>query len=79
MLAINGDRDVQVSAKENIEGWKKAGSKDLTATALPGLNHLFQQCKNCSVSEYGQLEQTISPEVLDIMTKWIQQRTGLQK
>lgn len=79
VLAINGDRDVQVSAKENIEGWKKAGSKDLTATALPGLNHLFQQCKNCSVSEYGQLEQTISPEVLEIMTKWIQQRTGLQK
>ncbi|UYQ94222.1 alpha/beta fold hydrolase [Chitinophaga horti] len=83
VLAINGEKDIQVSAKENIEGWssglKKAGNKDVTVHIFPGLNHLFQQCKTCDVQEYAMLEQTISPEVLEMMTKWIQQRTGPQK
>jgi fermentation-respiration switch protein FrsA (DUF1100 family) len=83
VLAINGSRDIQVSAKENLEGFsnllKKGGNKDVTVREFAGLNHLFQECKSCTVAEYASLEQTISPEVLEVITKWIQQHTGLQK
>jgi hypothetical protein len=38
---------------------------------LPNLNHLFQNCETGAVSEYGQIEETISPEVLEIISEWI--------
>lgn len=75
VLAINGSKDVQVIAKENLEGIKKsltkASNKNFETIELPGLNHLFQEAKTGGVAEYAQIEQTISPKVLDIMTKWI--------
>jgi hypothetical protein len=37
----------------------------------PGLNHLFQHCTTGLFLEYGQIEETISPEVLDDVAKWI--------
>ncbi len=75
VLALNGSKDIQVSAKENLAGWKlgleKAGNKNYKIVELPNLNHLFQKAETGSVAEYGQIEETISPEVLDIMTSWI--------
>jgi len=38
---------------------------------LPNLNHLFQNCETGAFSEYGQIEETISPLALEIITKWI--------
>jgi hypothetical protein len=38
---------------------------------MPGLNHLFQHCSKCTVNEYGELEETFSAEVLQIMTDWL--------
>jgi hypothetical protein len=38
---------------------------------LSGLNHLFQHCHTCTVQEYGQLEETFSPEALAIMGDWL--------
>jgi hypothetical protein len=35
------------------------------------MNHLFQECKTGAFSEYGEIEQTISPQVLDKMSTWI--------
>lgn len=75
VLAINGSKDIQVLAKENLEGWKTslqtAGNKKFEIKEFEGLNHLFQEAKTGAVAEYGQIEQTISPKVLDFMTKWI--------
>ncbi len=75
VLALNGGLDVQVTPKENLAGIKKslevADNKNFTVRELPGLNHLFQQAKTGAPVEYAQIEQTISPEVLDIMTHWI--------
>lgn len=83
VLALNGEKDIQVLSKENLEGWrtllKKGNNKDATVQELRGLNHLFQACKECIVAEYISLEETISPVVLDTITKWIKQHTGLQK
>lgn len=38
---------------------------------LPGLNHLFQHCETGAVAEYTQIEETISPEVLEIILTWL--------
>ena len=37
----------------------------------PSLNHLFQHCTTGAISEYRAIEETISPEVLSDMAKWI--------
>lgn len=75
ILALNGDKDIQVISKSNlpaIETALKVGkSKKYEVKELPGLNHLFQECKICTVAEYGQLDQTISPIVLELMTAWL--------
>ena len=46
MLALNGSRDVQVSAKLNlpaiVAALAEGGNSDFTVAELAGLNHLFQ-------------------------------------
>ena len=77
VLAINGSLDLQVSAKENLAGIKnsltKAGNRNFEIVAFKGLNHLFQTAKTGNPSEYGQIEETFSPNVLDKISSWILQ------
>jgi uncharacterized protein len=83
VLAVNGDRDVQVLASENLAGIEDAlsggGNRDFTVRSLPGLNHLFQTCGTCSIAEYGLLDETIAPAALELVTNWIRKRTGLEE
>lgn len=76
VLAINGEKDLQVPPKENLSAIKaaleKGGNKKATIKELPGLNHLFQECKTGSPNEYAEIEQTFSPAALDEIAKWIQ-------
>lgn len=75
VLAINGELDLQVPVKQNLDAiaaaLKKGGNPDWTVRAFPGLNHLFQHSDTGLVSEYGQVEETISEEVLDFIADWI--------
>ena len=75
VLALNGELDLQVPCKENLEAIKaaleKAGHKEHTIKAFPKLNHLFQKCSTGSPTEYGKIEETINPEVLKTMGDWI--------
>ena len=75
VLALNGDKDVQVISKTNLQGieasLKESKSKVYNLHEIKGVNHLFQECKTCTVLEYGQLEQTIKPAVLDIVGAWL--------
>lgn len=75
VLALNGENDLQVPAKINLDAIKdvltKAGNKNVTVKAFPKLNHLFQESKTGLVTEYGQIEQTFSPDVLDEISDWI--------
>ncbi|MGB8190825.1 MAG: alpha/beta fold hydrolase [Chitinophagaceae bacterium] len=81
VLALNGDKDIQVLSKSNLQGiesgLKQSKSKSFEVKELKGLNHLFQECKTCTVSEYGNLDQTFSPAVLEIMTAWLKKNTKL--
>jgi pimeloyl-ACP methyl ester carboxylesterase len=75
VLAINGDKDVQVPADVNLDAIKislgKAGNSKTTTKILPNLNHMFQECKTGLPDEYGTIEQTFSPIALDEISKWI--------
>ncbi|CAG5012702.1 hypothetical protein DYBT9275_05230 [Dyadobacter sp. CECT 9275] len=75
VLALNGEKDVQVPPKENLPAIKtallKAGNKDFEVKELPGLNHLFQEAGTGLPSEYGIIEQTFSPIALKEITSWI--------
>lgn len=75
VLALYGEKDLQVPAKENLAALKasfeKSGNKNVKLVELKNLNHLFQHSKTGMKSEYSQIEQTISPEVLDLIAEWI--------
>ncbi len=79
VLAINGEKDLQVPPKENLgpiaAALKKGGNKKVTTKELPGLNHLFQECTTGSPDEYAVIEQTMSPVALSEILKWIQEQT----
>lgn len=78
VLALNGEKDIQVDAAMNLTAIQQRisenGNKNVTAKAYPNLNHLLQTCKKGSPAEYGQLEETISPEVLKDITDWIKKQ-----
>lgn len=79
VLAVNGERDLQVPPKENLEAitkaLQKAGNKKLTTKVFPNLNHLFQECKTGSPNEYAEIEQTFAPVALEYVTQWISNQT----
>jgi hypothetical protein len=78
VLAIGGDLDLQVRAKENLaaiaKGLGRARNKDVTTEEMAGLNHLLQPATTGTVAEYAQIETTIDPEVLDLISAWIRER-----
>ena len=78
VLAINGAKDLQVPPKENLEAIEKfvknGGNNDVTIKMYEGLNHLFQEAKTGSPTEYGTIEQTFSPVVMEDVAKWIQSK-----
>jgi uncharacterized protein len=75
VLALNGERDLQVSPLQNIPAieaaLKAAGNTRVKTMVLPQLNHLFQTAKSGAITEYGTLEETVSPVALDAMSTWI--------
>lgn len=77
VLALCGEKDLQVDPSLNLPAIEaaltKGGNQDFTVKLLPGLNHLFQTCTSGAVSEYGEIEETIAPQVLEIVTAWLQE------
>lgn len=75
VLAVNGEKDVQVTSKENLPAIKRAlkagGNKNYTIKELPNLNHLLQTAETGAISEYGKIEETMSPIALQIIGDWI--------
>ena len=71
-LALNGEKDVQVIASQNISAAQSHIPSNLLTTKIyPNLNHLFQNCETGMPIEYAQIEETISPEVLKDIVNWI--------
>lgn len=82
VLALIGTNDLQVPPKENLSGIQAAlelaGNKDFKLVELEGLNHLFQTCETGHPSEYARIEETFSPQALEIMSDWIKQKGAMK-
>lgn len=73
VLAFNGKQDKQVDCEANLsalqQGLTQCHSKKIVP--MESLNHLMQHSVSGDVTEYGEIEETISPDVLNIMAEWI--------
>ena len=80
VLALNGERDTQVDADVNLQAIEKAlkegGNRSVETAKLPGLNHLFQTAQTGHPREYGKIEETLAPAILQHVADWILGRTG---
>lgn len=76
LLAVTGSKDLQVPAKENLDAIREAlaGNPDVEVVELPGLNHLFQTASTGAPREYVEIEETMAPSALDLISRWILQR-----
>lgn len=74
VLAINGDKDLQVDV-ENLDAIEKIlknnGNQQIEVHRMNNMNHLFQSTETGYISEYYELEESFSPKVLEIMKNWI--------
>jgi pimeloyl-ACP methyl ester carboxylesterase len=79
VLAINGSKDTQVLAAENLAAIKqiltRSGNKDFEVKELPGLNHLFQTAVTGQLDEYERIQETMSPMALNIISEWVKLHT----
>ncbi len=75
VLAIDGAKDLQVSAKLNLPAIAAALAESPSASwatvLLPDLNHLFQTARTGAVSEYSVIQETIAPLALRTITEWL--------
>lgn len=74
VLAIGGSKDLQVPAAQNLPATEqalKAGTnRKYVVKELPNLNHLFQTATTGSHKEYAQIEETLSPQALELISSW---------
>jgi fermentation-respiration switch protein FrsA (DUF1100 family) len=79
VLAIDGEKDLQVPPEENLraieDALKAGGNKNYTVKEMTGLNHLFQTAQTGSPTEYAKIEETISPAALEFIGDWILEHT----
>ena len=85
VLALNGSFDCQVLPKSNLSAIRSLlRLSEWSATSpyggeteggfykeYPGLNHLFQHAQTGAATEYGNIEETISEEVLRDIVTWL--------
>lgn len=80
VMALNGEKDIQVRSKKNLlaiaNELVRGGNTDFCIREMPNLNHLFQHCKTGSQTEYENIQETISEEVLQMMSNWIISRAA---
>ena len=74
MLAFYGANDVQVNATLNAATLNASyGGKKLEIENGLHYNHLFQECSK-PTADYGRIEQTISPKVMQRLLDWLMKR-----
>ena len=73
VLALNGERDLQVPADLDLAAIRTALKNNPRALVkeMPGLNHLFQTAPTGAGSKYYTIEETMAPSVLETVGNWI--------
>lgn len=73
-LILHGSKDVQVPVYHLYKTQqliRSNGNIQVQGREFKGKNHLFQSCETCTVSEYKEIEETMSPDVLEYLANWI--------
>ena len=70
VFVLYGEKDIQVSPELNMPQMQRLAPKAIVKL-YPGLNHLFQHAQTGAVQEYGTIEETISPGVLQDIVDFI--------
>ena len=74
MLAFYGANDVQVNATINAATLNASyGGKKMEIENGLHYNHLFQECSK-PTADYGRIEQTLSPKVMQRLLDWLMKR-----
>ena len=80
VLALTGEKDVQVPSDQNVEPMRAALERAPTETfvvrELPDLNHLFQTAETGLPAEYGRIEETFDPAALEVIGDWMMEVVG---
>ena len=73
VMALNGAKDVQVIAQDNITAFKKylPAHKKHVFKIYPNLNHLFQTAETGALIEYATIEETFHEPVMKDIVAWI--------
>lgn len=80
VLAMNGEKDLQVLCDLNLDPIEKALQEGSPASfevvRLANMNHMFQETDGSGMpSEYGTIEETFSPKALKIIGDWVKKVT----
>lgn len=79
VLALNGAKDKQVDAEQNLDAIRmiltESKNKDFKVIAIPNLNHLFQDANTGYATEYESIDETVSPAAMKIISDWIKLHT----
>ncbi len=75
VLLVAGGKDVQVDAEKNLEAiasvLRKHGNDNADVLLIPDVNHMMQTAGSGALEEYGELEESFSPEVAGRIAKWL--------
>ena len=70
-LIIYGEKDCQVPPSLNLKAAQNT-APHAKVKCYPDLNHMMQHAKTGDVSEYREIDETISPEVLEAISDFLQ-------
>lgn len=83
ILVVFGDRDLMVPPQQNAAPMRAAlessPSDHVSVRVLEGLNHLMQPAKADQAGNAAEIDTTLSPEILEQLTGWIQERAGFKE
>jgi len=74
VLALMGDKDVSgpcaITLKNMEDMFKAAGNKNYSIHEMKNMNHLFQSVNPDNIQNSEDIDETISPIVLDLISSW---------
>jgi pimeloyl-ACP methyl ester carboxylesterase len=74
-LLLFGEKDKQIDAGANMsvitDAVKTNHKANINIRLIEGVNHMYQTADTGSEYEYVQIEETISPIVLNLLSEWI--------
>lgn len=80
VLAMNGEKDLQVLCDLNLDpierALKKSSAASFQVVRLPDMNHMFQETDGSGTpGDYGKIEESFSPKALRIIRDWVKEVT----